>query len=160
MALLWLESTSPSHSIQSMVTLSVGKMEGRDSPHTKYTDMLLLNSLCSSIILCYCHLTLVLTWWPWVPCRWPWCSSAHPSCHRHAPSGRLTTTFWFWIRWQCPGRNLNLLNVTSGVFWVPTRWSCPTRFPDTQEHVQRRGQQYLSCRYKTTLLESDLLYKM
>lgn len=150
MALLWLESTSPSHSIQSMVTLSVGRMEGRDI-HNQNTQkyVLLLFPSCSNLILSYYHLTLVLTWWPLAPCLWPWCSSAHPSCHRHVPSGRLTTTSWFWIRWPCPGRKLNLLNVISGVFWVPIRWSCPTRFPDTQEHVWRRGQQYPSYRYKS-----------
>lgn len=95
---------------------------------------------------------LVLTWWPWVQCLWPWCSSARPSCSRHAPSGRLTTTSWSWIRSPCPGRKLNLLNVTSGVFWVRTRWCCPTRSPDTQERVQRRGRPCLSYRCRNHLL--------
>lgn len=100
--------------------------------------------------------SLVLTWWPWARCLWPWCYSGHPSCRRHAPSGRLTTTSWSWIRWPCQERKFNLLNATSGVFWVPIRWCCPTLFPDTQQHAQRRGQQYLSYRCKTPLRFENL----
>lgn len=101
--------------------------------------------------------SLVLTWWPWARCPWHYCFSARPSCHRHAPSGLLTTTSWSWIKCLCPGRKFNLLNVTSGVFWVPIHWCCPTLFPDTRQHVQRRGQQCRSYRCKRPLHFSILL---
>lgn len=131
---------------------TISRQDGRyRNTRTKHTSAYLsLASSFSNLIPFYFHSTLVLIWWHWARCLWPWCFSAHPSCHKHAPSGHLTTISWFWIRWPCPGRKGNLLNVTSGVFWVLTRWSCPTRFPDSWERVQRKVQLYLSSRYKTT----------
>lgn len=99
---------------------TISRQDGRYI-QTQLLHICLFFQSSSSLTLCYSHLSLVLTWWPWERCLWPWCSSAHLSSYKHAPSGHQTTTSWFWIRWPCPGRRLNLLSVTSGVFWAPTR---------------------------------------
>lgn len=151
-ALLWLESTSPSRSTQSTGTLSADKTGGKDTHRADVHKRWLYAFFpsCTSLIPLSLD-SVVLTWWPWVPCQWPWCSSVHRSCPRQEPSGRRTTTSWSWIRWPCPERKFSSLNVTSGVFWAPTRWCCLTLSPDTRRHAWRRVQRCLSFRCKTLL---------